>query len=115
MIFRTLIKLPTSEYVIEDYDINTDDPVKHTQQIIDEFNRYRPAHPRTFITLRIISKINDNHEYKKMNLVTIMHKGRSFDTYQCKKCKVTAKRYGLSSSIVRDDRYRNDKFNKCKG
>ena len=54
------------------------------------------------------------HEWEKSNLVTVsspqfgMH-----DTYRCRNCKITGKRFGFNPSIFRDKKYKSVVYNLC--
>jgi hypothetical protein len=53
------------------------------------------------------------HEWEKSNLVTISKGGSTFDTYRCKNCAVTGKRFTLGGGIERDKKYKADKYKFC--
>jgi hypothetical protein len=54
-----------------------------------------------------------SHEWLKTNLVTQVAGGSQFDSYRCSVCGVTGKRLGLSSCIVRDQKYNDKKYATC--
>jgi len=54
------------------------------------------------------------HDWEKTNLVTITGRGGlSYDNYRCKRCGVTAKRFGLSDDFRRDKKFNTEKFAEC--
>jgi hypothetical protein len=69
------------------------------------------------VLLRVEVKPNNKllkHVWEKTNLVTVM-KGRvSYDTYQCERCGMTGKRFGLGRDNITPDSKR-DWGKSCKG
>jgi len=53
------------------------------------------------------------HQWEKTNLFTKRHGSRYYDTYRCRKCGVTGKRYGLGGSVTLDSKYRAKKYQHC--
>lgn len=99
----------------EIYDKPTNDIVKWGRETIDFYNRILRPHElkRTFVSARLLGD-SEEHDWEKSNLVTRAHAGRLFDTYKCKRCGITGKRYGLASGIQRDSVYRAKKYAICK-
>ena len=69
---------------------------------------------RTFLESQLTtnSGVHESHEWEKTNLYTVMERGRNFDTAECKKCGVTAKRYGLGEPRL-DSQFRAQAFRYC--
>jgi hypothetical protein len=57
-----------------------------------------------------ISLRSTNHSFEKINLVTVMGKGRSWDVYRCSLCGLIAKMYSFGVLTV-DNRYKNKALN----
>lgn len=96
------------------------DPKKDAKAIIDYFNKtLRPGErPRVLLEVNILDGEDNSkmpHDWEKTNLVTVVHGGSSFDTYRCTRCKITGKRRGFDSGIVRDGKYRYKKYDYCGG
>jgi len=53
------------------------------------------------------------HEWVKTNLVTILDRDKTYDTYKCENCGITGKRYGLGSRVVIDKRFKGEKYKFC--
>ena len=70
--------------------------------------------PRTFLGASLTStgEVRESHEWEKTNSFTIMERGRPFDTAQCVKCGVTAKRFGLGEPTL-DPQFRAQAFRYC--
>lgn len=49
------------------------------------------------------------HRFQKTNLVTIIKGGQSYDTAECSRCGVKAKRFGIGGDYVLDAKYRRAK------
>jgi len=74
------------------------------QRIVDYFNAtLRPGElPRTLRAVSILDAdaTSPRHDWKKTNLVTIVEKYMSYDTYVCTRCGAKGKRYGLDDYII---------------
>jgi hypothetical protein len=53
------------------------------------------------------------HDWEKSNLVTIMGRGRSYDTYRCRNCGVTGKRLFLDSPVIIDPKFKAKVYQSC--
>ncbi len=99
-----------SEQDIEKWGIN----------LLKEFNileieRYREkARTRTFVSCRSLGTNNKGHNWTKKNLVTCSNpRWGLYDIYQCTKCGIWGKRYGLDSGIRRDYKYKAKAYKDC--
>lgn len=108
----------------EDYDEPQvyDDPWGWSERLIQRFNQtLRPGQPpRKLLDVDIIYffpegqfNIVNNHDWKKVNMVTMIEGSRYFDKYKCIRCGITGRRYGFSSVIIRDSKYKKDKYDRC--
>ncbi len=98
-------------------NLNGVKPSLYVRQTLENCNSgLRPGErPREYGgIIRIIDRLRE-HEWEKTNLVTIEKRGRFYDTYGCKNCTVTAKRFGIGGSFVRDKRYKAEKWERCSG
>jgi len=99
----------------EDYNKDVDDPVEWCKEMLEHFNSTLRRHERPRQFVRVEIKRNNKllrHEWHKTNLVTLI-KGRDvYDTYQCERCGMTAKRFGVGA-ITPDSK--RDWGKSCKG
>lgn len=118
MKFRAKIRIAgTDSWYWETFQANCGDPKCYVLEVIENFNStLRPGErPREYGgIIRIIDRRKE-HEWEETNLVTISKGGRMYDTYKCRNCSVTGKRYGIGGRIVRDRRYKADKWERCSG
>ncbi|MNO23003.1 hypothetical protein D3C76_127940 [compost metagenome] len=102
----------------EPYDCSHNDPKAWAQDLIDRFNA--TLHPgekaRELVSVEIIDtkEAFKNHVWRKVNAVTIVRGGQSYDKVRCELCGITGKRFGLSD-ITRDSEYKAKKYIKCQG
>jgi hypothetical protein len=86
------------------------------QVFVDRFNEtLRPNEkPRSLLQIKVV-KDNQNtpHQWYKTNLITIDGRDGFYDTYRCKECGVTGRRYGFSETIKRDRGFRAKKYAHC--
>jgi hypothetical protein len=106
---------PDSTAWSEDYNEDVDDPQAWAEETLSRFNATLRKGERPRVLLRVEVKPNNKllrHEWHKTNLVTII-KGRDvYDTYQCERCGMTAKRFGVGD-ITPDSK--RDWRKSCKG
>ena len=92
----------------EDYDIEKgEDPEEYCRGLIENFNAtLRPREePRRFDKVEILDDSESPlHKWEKTNMFTIRAGSRTYDTYRCIKCGITAKRFGVSSSSIIPDK-----------
>lgn len=84
-------------------------------RIIEHFNATLHPGEKARKVLKVIplkDSAGQQHEWEKSNLVTIM-KGGAHDTYRCKNCGITSKRYGLASVLIRDTKYLSKRYELC--
>lgn len=117
---KMIVKMLNSGTVLdEEYDIANDvDPVAYCSDLIDYFNdtlRLGES-PRELISVEVVSSedsVNTAHSWGKTNLFTIISNLGSYDKMQCKVCGITGKRYGLSSCIRLDSKYKGKCYSQC--
>lgn len=102
----------------EDYTIDHNDPNEWANEIIDRFNRTRKPGEKTreLIGVTILNPDGTpkrEHNWEKSNLATIVRANQNYDTVKCTNCGVTGKRFGLSSAIKIDSKYRAKKYEFC--
>lgn len=114
-------KIIATGYMIEErYEISDEeDPEEYAQALINYCNAtLRPKEsPRELVKV-IVSKEavegRQSHKWEKQNLVTIRRGGKNYDVYRCSCCGITGKRYGLSENVIRDKKYKADKYQYCR-
>lgn len=119
MEFKILVKDSRSEWW-EPYNkpevVDLESAEEAGRGIVEYFNgSLRPGErPRTFIRAEMSNNgdAREPHEWEKTNLYTIMERGRSFDTARCKKCGVTAKRFGVGEPRL-DSAFKAQVFRHC--
>lgn len=103
----------------EDYTIDHNDPAEWAAETIDRFNRSRkPGEKiRKLIGVTVLDpdgQPRPEHNWEKSNLATIVRGKQNYDTVKCTNCGITGKRFGLSSGIKIDSKYRAKKYEFCK-
>lgn len=86
------------------------------RKTIARFNdTLRPGErPRELLETQLTTtgEVRESHEWEKTNTMTIMERGRQYDTARCKKCGVTGKRHGLGEPRL-DSEFRAQAFRFC--
>jgi hypothetical protein len=108
-----------SAWWLEELKVPGKDIVKELNEILDRFNSTLRSHekPRRIIMIRTkypYAKKSNEHDWEKQNLVTIIKNEVLYDIYKCTKCHITGKRFGVSSVIQRDDKYKSKKYEFCR-
>lgn len=100
---------PTGTWT-EDYHVRCSDVWAWAERMVLEFNKEQVRRGnsgswRILVDVRIgEGNAKLKHDFRKTNLVTIMRGKQSYDTYACKYCGATAKRYGLDPDFILDKR-----------
>lgn len=83
--------------------------------VVDEFNRgLRPGErARRLLAVEVVGE-SEVHEWRKVNLVTIMDRHGMYDKMQCEHCGITGKRFGIGGNVTRDTKYSNQKYAICR-
>ena len=91
---------------------NKEEAEKCGSEIVKFFNSTLGPNekPRKFVGVEVISDDTMVHSWDKTNAVTILKGGSMYDTYRCLVCGITGKRYGLSTIITIDYKYRGHKI-----
>lgn len=74
--------------------------------------------PRELVSVEVIEDntvVKHEHKWEKENLVTIVKGEYIYDIMKCSVCGITGKRYGLSSDVQRDSKYRAKIYDTCDG
>lgn len=103
----------------ETYDKPGTDAKKMALEIIDFYNStLRPGETaREIIEVVALDQLEDSstHQWEKWGIVTVVSKATAaHDTYKCKVCGITGKRFGLSSTIKIDSKFRAKLFLDCR-
>jgi len=116
MKFKILVKNDRDEWW-ESYDINTLNPQRWAEGIIELFNKtLRPKELlRILVKVEIENESNEKfHEwYKRTDGMSIIHRRYIVDIMQCRKCGVTGKRYGLNAEVKIDSKYSKKAYKEC--
>jgi hypothetical protein len=117
MIFKLIVKHKAGDRTWEEeYNKNVDDPYKWGKEIIEYFNStLRPREkPRELVDVIVINDKPTAHDWvKRTDSMSVRCRGGIADIYYCSRCGITAKRYGLEGTIVRDYKYRKKAFKRC--
>ncbi|MCT4544610.1 MAG: hypothetical protein N4A63_13800 [Vallitalea sp.] len=102
----------------ETYEIeNNLNPNEYAENLITNFNHtLRPGEsPRKLLGVIVLdnSDVKHKHDWRKTNLATITRGGMSYDKMICTRCGVTGKRYGFSSVVKRDSKYKAKIYDTC--
>jgi hypothetical protein len=89
-------------------------------QLVEKYNNSLRHHDkqRKYLGFERIDDsifVKKNHDWYKTNLITMISGKLCYDTYQCLKCGITGKRFGLNDIIVKDPKYKAEKYNNCTG
>lgn len=68
--------------------------------------------PRTLVSVRAFHADSQSHDWEKTNLVTIQGRGGLYDTAKCRRCGITAKRFGVSDHTI-DPKFRAKVYGRC--
>lgn len=109
----------TEAYSIEDHI----DPYSYAEDMIKRFNNTLRTGEKPRKLLRVLEDAtnkgeigrNDNHVWEKQNATTIIKGNSIYDNYKCLKCGITGKRFGLSSFVKRDARFKANCYLTCEG
>lgn len=115
MKFRIKVSNKNSEWW-EDYDKDITDPHEWGKEIIKSFNsRLRIGElPREFLEAEVLDEESiKDHDWSKINLVTIIRGKSVYDEMKCQRCGITGKRHGLSPSVQIDSKYRANVYSRC--
>ena len=100
-----------------DVDVERDHMREWIHSVIHRFNAtLGPGElARKLVATRVLDsgKTFFKHTWEKSNLVTKSKGGDVYDTYRCKVCGITGKRYGLSSVVTIDTKYKAKVYRRC--
>lgn len=119
MKFTILVKNkdePDSKAWKEDYEENTTNPLEFARNVIDRWNKTLRPHEKARVLLGIQSEgtqTRPKHDWHKVNQVTVVSGGGTYDVYQCSHCGITGKRFGLQGEVRRDIKYKPKVYNRC--
>ena len=116
-----LIKqIGTKQTFWETYDKDIQDPEEWAKSTIEYFNgTLRPGESkRKLLKVEMIDTHSSDKQHKWIKSVTGMSasfRGRVVDLMFCDRCGITGKRYGLSSTVTVDSKYRSKAYRECPG
>ncbi len=118
MRFRVRLKHegdPDSAAWAEEYEKDTADPKKWARDTVDWFNstRRHGERARILVSVQKLSGWEREHDWQKINLVTISDRRGIYDVVACRRCGVMGKRYGLSGSVTRDPKFKAKVYQRC--
>ena len=101
----------------EDYDKDILDAEEWAKETVAGFNQtLRPGErERMLLAVEVLDSDNAKfHEWiKRTDGMSISFRGRIADLVYCAKCGITGKRFGLSSTVFIDSKYRKKVFRRC--
>jgi hypothetical protein len=104
----------------EDYEKDIEDAEIWAIETVDSFNKtLRPGEKhRTLIEVEVEVEGDENNEElhrwdKDITKMSSIFRGRVYDGMKCEKCGITGKRYGLTSYVKIDSKYKKKAFKKC--
>lgn len=111
---------PASKWT-EDYNhdevVSNADAEAMGKAFIERFNSTLRPHEkeREFISAEISeeSTADLKHNWSKTNAFTISDRTGNYDKMQCKQCGITGKRFGISSTVTRDNNFKARGFEFC--
>jgi hypothetical protein len=126
MKFRIKVRDERGKEWWEDYDKSDVHDLQSAEskgrELVQYFNdTLRPYEvPRSFLFAEltsngdagVLNSAHESHEWDKTNLVTVLERGRMYDTAVCTKCGITAKRFGVGDHY-RDPQYKAKAFQHC--
>ncbi len=122
MKIRMLVRCPAiDDEWWENYDqeeVNTPEEAETwCKDLMDNFNStLRPYdHVRKFVRVEIVGESVKKHQWRKINAITISRGGSYYDIYECSKCGITGKRYGIGGGITLDRKFKAKKYANCSG
>jgi hypothetical protein len=68
---------------------------------------------REFVRIEWIGDESREHNWKKVNAITIKDKAGLYDRMRCEHCGITGKRFGLEGNIVRDHLFKANGYSDC--
>lgn len=117
MIFKILCKTESGRNLAwEEYNKDIVDAQEWAQNTINNFNNtlHLGEEKRILLDVIVLDATNDKlHNWVKKNWITTFFRGEYVDLMYCEKCGITGKRYGISSDIKVDSKYRSKVFKNC--
>lgn len=88
------------------------------QGVIKHFNETIKGNEKKRVLLDVIVDEDSidkhlEHDWEKSNLITIKQGHQLYDTYVCKRCNITGKRFGLEDEIERDKKFKDEVYEYC--
>ena len=113
IICRNVVEEDTWE---EEYDENIEDHQQWAKETLKCFNEtLRPYEkPRELVDVVVLDAKNNKHEWeKRTDGMSVRFRGQLVDLMYCKRCGITGKRYGISSHVKIDSKFRKKAFRRC--
>jgi hypothetical protein len=102
----------------EDYDKTCTDARAEAQSIVDYFNKTlrRGERPRVLLDVQVLDEQPEghDHDWEKVNAITITDRLGSYDRYQCRKCGITGRRFGLADRVTIDRKFKAKLYLDCR-
>lgn len=99
----------------EEYELEENqDAEKWAVETVQRFNNTLrdKERPREVIEVKTEAAAMKEHSWTKTSLVSKVRGGRMYDTYQCKRCPVTAKRVGVGIHKI-DSKWKARVYRQC--
>lgn len=97
-------------------EYSDDDPEDHAKSLVEFFNStLRPGEkPRRLLQVEVLDEAHQEHDWqKRTDGMSIRFRGKTVDLMRCSRCGVTGKRFGLSTVVKIDSKYRKKAFQLC--
>ena len=87
----------------EEYTKVTKDPYAWAVELIRMWNETMRPHDQQRELVRVEVTANASqleHEWQKLGAVTVIKRGRIYDTYVCTQCRAQGKRFNLNATVT---------------
>jgi len=116
MKFKIHVKDSNNDW-FEEYNEKTEDAQEYAEKMVESFNNTLKPYEtkRTLISVEVMESSNDElHDWVKQSYgMSQVFRGQIVDIMRCSKCGITGKRFGLSSHVKIDSKYKKKCFQKC--
>ncbi len=115
----TVQNVNTQHEWTEDYDRlhvnNQKEAEVWAHSLIKNFNdTCRPGESKRCLVKTELVGMSTAHDwFKRTDGMSVRFRGRTVDIFECRKCGIRGKKYGLLGNLVRDSKYKAKKYEIC--